>query len=916
MPRVVRMKGRAAPHSNHLPYALLRNIFAIFFEIRDDDPATAVMAKLESGISGLLGPARSSLTPGELRRRAHFLGALLGYAVPDSPYLDAVRGDPRQLYDRALNDLARLFVAATRQQPVLILLEDIHWADSQSLDTLQTIVRKQPNLPLMLVGTARPSLYERYPNWDNSAPIQYRVVLRRLTADQSLHLLQEILQKVDEIPPELYGLVIPRAEGNPYYIEEFIKMLIDDGIIHTNERVWKVDGSRLANLHVPSTLTGVLQARLDSLEGQEKTVIQRASVVGRTFWETALDYLNKEAAMSSPLGINLALQRLQERELIYQRNKSVFADTSEYIFKHALLRDVAYESVLKRDRRMYHARAARWLVEVTIQNERSDEYAALISEHFELAGEPEQAARWYEQAYQHAIARYANTEAAGFLRKAAALLPPNLFASRYRLLYALESILDLEGDRTAQAEVLAALQKLLAEWVAAGSPSKPSEATSHFSELLLRRAEYAEATGDYNNARYLARQAIEQARQAGQLANQAKGCLVLGQSYINQTEFSAAQSVYLQGLDLARQAGSGDLEANCLRSLGRVASEQSEYSQANEYYQQAVAMFRLTNDRRGESDALTGLGSSAVDSSNYPAALGYFEQALMIKRELGDRRGEGRVLGNLGFIASDQGNYARSKAYFEQAKQIFFEVGDRRAESIALINLGSDALAQGDYQSAQTYQLQAIEIQKIIGHRQGMCISLDNLSLVTYHLGDFEKALAYCRQTAQLAEELGLRRMVGFSYHHRGHALLALGSLTEAEQSYQKAYELRMAIGEKTNGMESLAGVAAAALANGEPARALSLVEVLLEFLKSEDFVGMVEPFWVYWTCYQALQANQDRRAVDVLAEARQAMLERADKIGNEKLRLSYLTNVRVNRAIQEAFNQQPGPSQPGPAAG
>ncbi len=903
MPRITILRGRAAPHSSHLPYALLRSLFGNYFEIRDDDPSSAVLAKLESGIQSLTGPGQQNITPSELRRRAHFLGALAGYAVSDSPFLAAVRSDPRQLYDRALNDLAHLFLAATRYAPVLILLEDLHWADSQSLDAFRSILRKQPTLPMILVGTARPLLYERYPAWDSTTPDQTRLVLRRLTADQSLYLLQEILQKVEYVPPELFGLVIPRAEGNPFYIEEFIKMLIDDGIIRTTERDWQVDVSRLTELHVPSTLMGILQARLDGLDPHEKAIIQRASVIGRTFWENALTFLSTDQhgdrTLPNMSETTIALQHLKERDMIYQRIHSAFADTDEYNFKHILLRDVAYESVLKRDRRIYHARVAHWLVEVTHQNDRSDEYAALISEHFELAGEPEQAAHWYEQAYKQAIARFANDEAASFLKKAADLLPESRLADRYRLLNALEAILDLEGDRTSQAETLVSLENLLSTWF----EKDPTAAGVERSALALHQAEYAESIGEYRQAAVYSQQAINLAGQLGQTEIQSAAYLVLGQTLINQTEFQAARSAYHKAIELARQAGRGDLEASSLRSLGRIASDQAEFSLASSYYQAALEMFRKTGNRRGEADALASLGAAALDSSDYPTALAFFEQSLHIKREIGDRRGEGRSLGNMGFIASDQGNYARSRAYFEQAKQIFHEVGDLQAESVALINLGSDALAQGNYTAARDNQLRAIEIQEKIGHRQGLCISLDNLSLITYHLNDYEGALIYCDRTQQLAEELGLRRMLGYSFHHRGHNLRALGRLPEACDCYAKAREVRLAIGERTMAVESSAGLAAVAWERGEKEAARAEVEAILDHLQTDGFTGMVEPFWVYWVCFEVLQDSAPQRANALLLEAYTALQERASKIGDETLRQSYLSNVFAHRQIVHAFH-------------
>src|SRR2546421_6497879 len=172
-------------------------------------------------------------------------------------------------------------------------------------------------------------------------------------------------------------MVFGDAEGNPFYVEELIKILIDQRVIVPGADVWSVDATRLGQVHVPPTLTGVLQARLDKLTPEEKSALQRASVIGRVFWDGAVEHLGspqtgagsgarqqeKANALALPLGgaAGGVLEALRRKELIYWREASAFAGTREYTFKHALLRDVTYESVLKRERRVYHRRAAEWI---------------------------------------------------------------------------------------------------------------------------------------------------------------------------------------------------------------------------------------------------------------------------------------------------------------------------------------------------------------------------------------------------------------------------------------------------------------------------------------------------------------------------------------------------------------------------
>jgi tetratricopeptide (TPR) repeat protein len=225
---------------------------------------------------------------------------------------------------------------------------------------------------------------------------------------------------VQEIPAELRELVVEGAEGNPFYVEELIKMLVEEGVILKEEEAWRIEPERLAHIEVPPTLAGVLQARLDSLPPQERTVLQQASVVGRLFWDRIVAYIQSAENGGGEI-VPEALSALRGRELIYQREESAFADAREYIFKHDILREVTYESVLKRLRRVYHGLVADWLIAQGV--ERAGEYYGLIGDHLLQAGRKEQASEYFVWAGEAALASYANGEAEAHFRKALKLSP-------------------------------------------------------------------------------------------------------------------------------------------------------------------------------------------------------------------------------------------------------------------------------------------------------------------------------------------------------------------------------------------------------------------------------------------------------------------------------------------------------------
>ena len=408
-------KGRAVHEMQNSPYGLIRDLVAFRFQIQDSDPPSMVREKLETGVSLALGPGEPS------QAVAHTIAYLLGFELGDSTQLASLRDDAQGVRDRALANLAEYFGGLADQSPVLILLEDLHWADDSSLDALNHLALALSNQPLMIITTARPQLFKRRPLWGEGQPFHSLLELLPLSKWDSRRLLAQILQKLDQVPDNLRNLVVGGAEGNPFFIEELIKMLIDDNVIVRGEEVWRLDSSLLTKVHVPPTLTGVLQARLDRLPLEERTVLQQASVVGRLFWDLAVVRINQLGGDEiEETNVGDRLSALRRREMVFQRETTAFKDAREYIFKHALLREITYEGVLKRLRRAYHGLVADWLLEQS--GERLAEYTSLIADHLELAGRTEQAVDYLLEAGDRARGLYAHQEATAAYERALVLL--------------------------------------------------------------------------------------------------------------------------------------------------------------------------------------------------------------------------------------------------------------------------------------------------------------------------------------------------------------------------------------------------------------------------------------------------------------------------------------------------------------
>ena len=930
LPQVIRyFKGRANPAMQNLPYSLLRDLFSFRFQIYDTDPPRVVQEKIERGIgefsfksSGKLQASSDPDLPAETlsaetRMRAHFIGQMLGFRFENSPYSGSALQDPRIFRDRAVIYLIDYFKAVASIRPLVLLLEDMHWADDSSLEILKLLMEGLPDEPLLVVCATRPTFFERYPKWSEGKPTSKAtftlVHLAPLSQHNSQHLVKEILQKVEDVPESLSDLVVSRTEGNPFFMEEVIKMLIEEQVILKEDEHWHIDLSHLTSVRIPTTLVEVLQARLDSLSLEERVLLQRASVLGKIFWDDAIGFMEQGLEDQVKLSPRLVevLFNLSVKEMVFSHEVSAFENTREFQFKHALLRDVTYESALKRLRRVYHTYAATWLETVTEKSRRSDEYAAMIADHFEQAADRKKACIWYQRAGIQAVKYYANAEAIRCFTRYLEITPDEDIAGRYDVLLKRARQYDVVANRQAQKQDLETLQAL-AEKLDAQDTLEGRPEASRRAQVCLQWWHYFDAVGDSQGSASSAQQAIDLARISGDMESEALGNLFLGATFWRQSDYPAAREHLERALSLARTIQLPQVEADCLRNLGIVMQYQGNYTEAQSNYEAALDLYNHIGAERGESMALNSLGTLLLDQGLVLEARSYLERSLELKRKIGHRRAEYVTLYNLAIVADKLGDFKQALDYLEQVLRFDTEMGDREGESDTLVALGKVAFHLGDNKRAKDCLEKALSLTRAIDNKVSECDALASLACLNHRLGNNLAAYQFSQEAFTLAREINLPVEQAYSLTYAGHALLGLGRADEARESYLNGLELARSGKNTSLFVEIQAGLTRAYLTLKRQAEAKGIVEEILtrladisqvraEELPGINYVsleGMEEPFRVLLTCFQILKVTHDSRARDLLSAAQRLLREQANQLGDEALRRSFLENVPANREI------------------
>ncbi len=729
-------RGRAQPPTQTQPYGLLRDVLAWRLHILDSDDADTARNKLVDGIAPLFAE------DGEAQ--AHLLGQLIGLDFSASRHVRGILDDGRQIRNRAFHAAAQMLRLTAEREgvPVLLLLDELHWADDGSLDFVNYLVQVNRDVPTLMIGLTRPTLYERRPHWASVESVYSRIDLSPLDKHASRALANELLQRLDVVPAALRELVTGGAEGNPFYMEELVRMLIDDGAIVTGEQHWQLVEHKLLTAHVPPTLTGVLQARLDSLPAAEKLALQQAAAIGFVFWDQTLAALDARSVG--------ALHSLVRRGLVVPREHTALDGLTEYAFKHQILHQVTYDSLLKRQRLDFHARVADWMAH--FGGDRAGETLGSTAEHYERAGDTANACSFYARAAENAAARQANESMLGYADRALALLSEGDLATRWRMILLREACLLYQEDRGAHAAALDELARL----------AEALDDDARRVEVEHRRAATANSAGDH----------------------------------------AAAARAAESGLRLAQRIEHHSMLAPLYSHLCGALVAEGHYADALQAAEQGLGIARVQADRQGENSLNNIIGVIAMEQGDLLRAAELFERSLLAERDIGNRAREGLVLNNLGSVYPRLGDYAKARAHLDDGLKLARSIGRRDTEAIVLVNLASVAHLQGDDASALAFANAAYDGAAAVAQPDKQAFARLVAGHAELGLGRFEAAQAAYQESRALLEPLSMRpQQLLDPLSGLARVLLAQGRLDEALACVEAVLE-HMAGGGSLDGTE------------------------------------------------------------------------------------------------------------------
>ena len=923
------VEGRCLSYATRVAYQMWVDVIRALVGVSADAPPVEVRDALRRAVRVLCPDQFTDVYP--------LLAWLMALSL-DHAAQARLRGiDAEGLRVLAFRAVEMLLEGAASQVPLLVALEDLHWADATSLDLLEHLLPLTERARLLFICVMRPATEHRCWHIRELAGRDYRhrhthLHLLPLTETQSAALVSYLLT-VEDLPVELRARVLARAEGNPFFLEEILRAIIDAAAIAYDEDSSRWRATRdIADLPIPATLHGVITSRIDRLPQEAKQVLHLAAVIGRIVPRPLL------TAIAGHDGLDGHLRILQRAELLRERAR---LPETEYIFKHQLTQEAAYAGLLRRKRRTLHRRVAEALE--LHYADRIEEQLGLLAHHWERAGDAERALHYLRRAGEQAAAHYANDEAVSYFSRALDLTPQSALRTRYDLLVTRENVYDLLGKRDEQQEDLGSLERI----------ADALDDSRLKAEATLRQAYYETRLSDYSAAVAAAQKAVGLAKDAKDVRLEAMACREWGRARFYQCRLEEALVQLERALRIAQAGDLPDVLLKTLHTLSATHLQLLDFAHAEVCIEQELQLCREMGDRKSEGEALRDLGTSYLKQGYLREALGCFMQSLLACRETGNRRDEAWALlfignikwyqGELGeatvchtqalqtsdelgerlaqarsliplaAIAYAQGRYARTRHYCERALDVCYGSGYVYAYRIlALHELGRALAAVGGYAEARDLAEQALPIREEFPSRQSTIVASAELAWFSLALGEDDQARAYAERA--LAEQFphachceDVRRWGG-TLTRLGRTLWSLKRAAAAAEVFQLALDIWQEHDRPHLAIEALIGLAGVCLTQGESAQAASYVERVLDHLdRHPELEATEEPVWVCLISYQVLAVTEDPRARDVLEVGYNLLMERAAMIEDEVTRRSFLENVPVNREIVEIWERLQG---------
>jgi predicted ATPase len=820
--RVQVLEGQSLTYRKSIAYWLfqdtLRKLAGVTAETAGDETRTALTRTANT----LLGETEAAdVLP--------YLDALMGLE-PNSEAEERIRYlDPGQLRGRISLAVRDLLVAAAHVKPLLLILEDLHWADDASLDLLLFLLDSVRSEPLLLLAISRPyeglavaQIAERANQRLGSRYLAVR--LHALQPDQTKQLLNELLALPD-LPEAFREQIITRAAGMPFYLEEILRMLIQDEVLRRAGDGWELTpGADLGRARVPDSLQGLILARFDRLEPAPRRVLQAASVLGDRFKSPVLFEMLADQSQVRP-----ALSLLTEREFLV----SDILDETQFGFRHTLVADAVYATLLQQDRKELHTQAG--LAIERLATGRLEAQVEILAMHFLRSSLQERALRYLIMAGQKTAAAYIAAQSRTFFSQALETLP---FVE-----HSLEQALAVHSGLGDALLTLGEYPVALAQFAAALETVDrigPTE-YAHWAALQRKAAAALERQGSYDEA--LARldtaEALLEAHPGADQAEQARILNDHGWIYFRRGDLDRAEPLLERALSLAESAGQVDVVASVYNRLGGIFFQRGQTGPAEEFVRKSLALRERIGDLVAVARIYNNLGLLDWKLGQWSAALENFNRAYKLQSELGDVEALIELEGNLGLLQIVRADFASAEIHLQAALDRARQIGHSYQMGQAHLHLTLLAVTKGEWRRALETGVQANELFTNIGVKENLLGLHAILGLAWLNLGELERAEESARTAAAAYEELGGESSGRVDDYARlvyllGELAGARGQLEQAAGHYQCSAALFAQAGDRLQRGRSLLRAAENALTRGARAESLaSLREAELELENS-----------------------------------------------------------------------------------
>jgi len=816
------LEGHCLSYTQNVSYSAFNKVIHDALDILDSDTHAEAWNKLSRRVDALLpGEAGEDILP----YLAHFLNLPLSGAMAERvAYLEG-----EALQRQVLRAVSVFLEHLARQRPLVLMFEDLHWADSASLALLERLLTIAERAPALIGLLYRPDRAHGCWALGQTAARNYPHCYTEITlgpldvqAGEDQRLVCHLLS-MDELPPQLAPLIV-RAEGNPFYLEEIIRALIEAGAISRVNSHWQVAHDVDAQA-VPDTLHGLIMTRMDRLGEEPRRTLQLASVVGRVFKYHPLVLLAQAAGLVARLDSSLIA--LQRAELVRER---VRVPELEYGFAQAMFRDVAYESLLMKERRVYH-----WLVGQQLEEmnpgSRRDEVVELLAHHYSLSSDQAKALFYLIKAGDKTRAAYANKEAINFYRQA----------------------------------------ELLAEQL--GSPEDQAAVAEGLGDVLFHVGQYDDALKSYGRA-LAVWQTFEVSETSKVLTRQADLHRRIGAVHEKRGQYDAALAACARGVQLLTPDFQQTVEmARLLTLRSRVYHQQGQFEMAIVEGDHSLSLLAGTSNYRELAWVHNELGRAHTALNHLDQAVSHFEQGLAILKRIGDEYGVSKIYNNLALIYY-QTDLQRSSAYMTLVLETMQRLGDVWGEATAYQNLGVIQYARGEHAEAIGYYQRSLIMKERLGDNLGIADCHINLGEAYRAMGDLTQAIVHLERGLVVAQQIGASQAEAECHRQLAECCLEMGQPERALIVCQEAIKFARKIGDRKEEGIIYRVMGNAYLQLRNPASAVAYLErsaAILRELEREFDLGMA--------LYDYALALQESGQTELARERLQEALELFKKL-------------------------------------